>query len=218
MKLTRNAVFAACLSVTGMMLPYAAQAITADSLQTLSDAWATGKYHQQGPDQTETFDKLLGELDGALSDEPSNTELKVLKATTLSTYASIQGGLEALKKVEKARDLLEEVIASTDSFDTGMAYGVLGSLYANVPRWPIAFKNTKKAEKYLRTGVELAPESLDAHYYLAKFLNDQKRYAEAEKYYLNALETPHRTERFIADEARREEAERELEAMLKAWG
>src|SRR5690606_1374441 len=76
-------------------------------------------------------------------------EPKIWEAIILSTDAGIVKGLSALGKVKKARALLEAALKIDPQAMDGSAHTSLGSLYYQVPGWPVAFGDRKKAEKHL---------------------------------------------------------------------
>ena len=87
----------------------------------------------------------------------------------------------------------------------GSAYTSLGALYYQVPGWPIAFGNDKKARKFLEKAVSLNPDGIDSNYFYGDFLLQQKEYVAAKIAFEKALAAPDRPGRALADSGRREE-------------
>jgi Tfp pilus assembly protein PilF len=80
----------------------------------------------------------------------------------------------------------------------------LGALYYQVPGWPLAFGDKKKARSYLEKAVAMSENGLDANYFYGDFLIDRKLYLEAIPVLENALAAPVLEGRPIADQGRRE--------------
>ena len=107
------------------------------------------------------------------------------------TYAK-----EAKKILEKADGI------SPAALDAG-APTCLGVLYYRVPGFPLGFGDTTKARELLKQAVSLAPDGMDANYFYADFLVNEKDYAEAEKVLKHALSLPARPDRPLWDQNRR---------------
>ena len=88
----------------------------------------------------------------------------------------------------------------------GSAYTSLGSLYYQVPGWPIGFGDDEKAEKMLTQALAINPDGLDPNYFYGDFLQRQKRYEEARAALEKALAAKDRPGRELADNGRRAEA------------
>ncbi len=116
-----------------------------------------------------------------------------------------QGGLGALALVKEARGQFEKALALEPRALDGSAYTSLGSLYYQVPGWPLGFGNDKKAWELLVQGLAINPQGIDANYFYGDFLRDQGDYAGAEKAFKHALEAAPRPGRELADAGRRKE-------------
>ena len=86
---------------------------------------------------------------------PDRAEPKIWLAIALSTDAGINGGLSALGEVKEARRLLESAEKIDPAALDGSIYTSLGSLYYQVPGWPIGFGNDDKAEAYLKQALAI---------------------------------------------------------------
>ena len=61
----------------------------------------------------------------------------------------------------------------------GSVYTSLGSLYYQVPGWPIGFGSDKKAESYLKKALAVNPDGMDPNYFYGDFmLQEKKNYSE----------------------------------------
>ncbi len=89
----------------------------------------------------------------------------------------------------------------------GSVYTSMGSLYCQVPGWPLAFGSDDKACAYLEKALSINPDGIDANYFYGDFLLNQGDYAAAAKAFEKAIQAPPRAERPLADQGRRQEAE-----------
>ena len=87
----------------------------------------------------------------------------------------------------------------------GSAYTSLGSLYYQVPGWPIGFGSDKKAKEFLAKSLEINPDGIDSNFFNADFLIEQNKKAEAKVLLEHALEASPRPGREVADNGRRQE-------------
>nr|MBP8885461.1 tetratricopeptide repeat protein [Pseudomonas sp.] len=152
------------------------------------------------------FAKLVTQADAALASEPKAPELLIWRGIILSTEAGAKGGLGALGLVKEAKASLEQALAIDPQALAGSAYTSLGSLYYQVPGWPIGFGDDEKAEKMLTQSLAINPDGLDPNYFYGDFLQRQKRYEEARAALEKALAAKDRPGRELADNGRRAEA------------
>ena len=136
---------------------------------------------------------------------PSRAEPKIWEAIILSTDAGIVKGLSALPKVEKAKVLLEASQKIDPTALEGSAHTSLGSLYYQVPGWPVAFGDDKKAEDHLKMALQINPNGIDPNYFYGDFLLQDGRAEEAKTYLSRALSAPARLGRELADAGRHQE-------------
>lgn len=156
---------------------------------------------------------LVDELDAELSAQPKQAEALIWRGIAEATLAGYKGGLGALSLLRDARRDFEAAIDIDDSALSGAAHTSLGSLYYQVPGWPISFGSNTKAEVELKKGLAIAPNDIDANYFYADYLRDRGDKAEARVYYKRALTAPARSGRSLADEGRREQIRKALSAM-----
>lgn len=172
----------------------------------LQNRWAEIKYHGMDTDTQITQMSTLSDEAGSLvAANPARAEPKIWQAIILSSEAGLIKGLSALPKVKKAKTLLEEAAKIDTNALQGSAYTSLGSLYYQVPSWPIAFGDNDKAGKYLQAALQINPDGIDTNYFYGDYLIHQKRYAEAIPVLEKALAAPDRPGRALADEGRRQE-------------
>lgn len=177
------------------------------SMQT---EWAHIKYEVEKDQQESMLEALANATEETLKQHPDSAEVLIWRAIILSTYAGEKGGLGALGLVKEAKRLLELSIELDPSALQGSAYTSLGSLYYQVPGWPIGFGSDKKAKQYLAKSLEINPDGIDSNFFNADFLLEQSENAKAKELLEHALEAKPRPGREIADNGRR----KEIQALL----
>lgn len=190
----------------------------AQDILRLQDGWAVAKYRTPDKQQDEAFKRLASEADQVVASHDGKAEPLIWKAIILSSHAGAVGGLGALGKVKEARRLLEQAEAIDPAALDGSVYTSLGSLYYQVPGWPVGFGSDEQAEKYLKKALSINPDGIDPNYFYGDYLLEQKRYEEAARYLEKALQAPDRPNRALADEGRREEARSRLVQARKHIG
>jgi tetratricopeptide (TPR) repeat protein len=179
-------------------------------IRHLQDGWAVANYKTSEKQQDEAFKRLSAEAEQVMERHAGRAEPLVWKAIILSSHAGAVGGLGALGKVKEARRLLEQAEAIDPEALDGSVYTSLGSLYYQVPGWPVGFGSDEQAEKYLKKALSVNPDGIDPNYFYGDYLLEQKRYREAVGYLEKALQAPDRPQRAVADEGRRNEARNKL--------
>ena len=119
-----------------------------EKVAALQTEWARIKYKVAGDDEkVKAFQLLETEAAAVTQQFAGKAEPLIWQAIILSTEAGIGGGLSALPKVKQAKKLLEASLQIDPKALEGSASTSLGSLYYQVPGWPIGFGDDKKAEK-----------------------------------------------------------------------
>ncbi|PZO88108.1 MAG: hypothetical protein DI626_02480 [Micavibrio aeruginosavorus] len=177
-----------------------------EQIKPLQDEWARIKY--QIPDketQLSAIQALEARAAQLSAANPARAEPKIWEAIILSTDAGIVKGISALPKVERAKTLLEMSEKIDPNALNGSAHTSLGSLYYQVPGWPVAFGDNKKAEEHLKTALQINPDGIDPNFFYGDFLLQDDRADEARTYLNRALQAPARPGRELADAGRRQE-------------
>lgn len=203
MKLLRNAACALlCLtSLPSFALSEQGQA----QLQNLQDRWAEINYQLPKEQREKAFASLSKQAQQAVAAEPNAAELQIWNGIILSTYAGAKGGLGALGLVKEAKASLEQGLALDPKALSGSAYTSLGSLYYQVPGWPVGFGDDEKAEAMLKQALAINPDGIDPNYFYGDYLARAKRFAEAKAALEKALQAPPRPNRQSADVGRKQE-------------
>lgn len=213
MKFTKQLIFCSAIFITSAM---SIQAADDNVLSTIQHEWARCQYKLPASASKENcFEKLDEQAAALQAKEPTRNDLKVWLAIVKSTYAGSKGGLGALSLVKQAKVLLEEVIAQDPTVLDGSAYTSLGSLYYQVPGWPVSFGDNEKAEALLKKALQINPNGIDPNYFYADYLLSEGKKAQAKTYFEKALQAPARPGREDADAGRRNEINEKLSEINK---
>lgn len=190
-----------------LTIAFQAGADTVPPAEGLAQAWDHVQFELTDKDQRlKGFANIADEADRMIQDDPGNAEAMVWEAICLSSVAGEIRGPSALGKVNKARDLLLSAESiNPDTLGDGSIYSSLGSLYYQVPSFPIGFGNKKKAREYLSKALAQNPEGIDPNYFMADLMVHTGDYKAALKYVSAAEAAPLRPGREIADAGRRKE-------------
>ena len=115
-------------------------------------------------------------------------------------YAGYKGGIGALKYAKASRKYLEQSVKLDPTIYGASAHAVLGTLYAQVPGWPVGFGDKKKALNNYQAALRFSPDGLDSNFTYAQYLFSQKKYKDAKRYLEKAALAPPRPDRPKADE------------------
>ena len=179
-------------------------------LADIQHDWAVANYETPKKEQEKAFETLVEKARGLVASQPGKAEPKVWLAIVLSTQAGVTGGLGALGKVKEARKLLEAAQKIDATVLNCSIYTSLGSLYYQVPGWPLGFGKTSKAEEYLQKALAMNPDGIDPNYFYGDFMLKEKKYDEAVKYLKKAQSAPPRPDRPLADQGRQKEIAKKL--------
>ena len=171
----------------------------------LQQEWAEIKYRHPKEVQEQHFTVLLKSAEDAVAKVPDDPELWVWYGIIEGSTAGARGGLGALGLVKNAKKSFERAIAINAFVLEGSALTSLGSLYYQVPGWPIGFGDDKKALEFLRKGLAANPDGIDSNFFYGDFLYRSGDYPGAEQALRKALMAPPRTGRAVADEGRKSE-------------
>ncbi|MDD5393950.1 MAG: tetratricopeptide repeat protein [Thiothrix sp.] len=191
-------------------IPTFAQAASAD-VTGLQQEWARIKYQVSGKDaQLQAIHALEETAAQTVAANPNSAEPMIWQGIILATDAGIVKGMSALGTVKQAKALFEKSLQLDPTALEGSAQASLGSLYYQVPGWPVAFGDDAKAEEHLKAALKINPNGIDANYFYGDFLLQAKRYDEAVTYLNTALNAPARAGRQVADAGRKQEIKQAL--------
>jgi tetratricopeptide (TPR) repeat protein len=182
-------------------------------LVDIQQRWAEIQYQMPEGEREKAFENLAGDAEAFVVHYPDRAEPLIWKGIVLSAYAGAKGGLGALGLVKEARKTLEAAIAIDPDALDGSAYTSLGSLYYQVPGWPLSFGDEKQAEEFLRKALAINPDGIDQNYFFGDLLMEQGERKRAMIYLNNALKASPRPGRELADEGRRKEIRSRLDML-----
>jgi tetratricopeptide (TPR) repeat protein len=197
----------ACLITGWLIAASGALAGVGDDVAEVQRAWERIKYELPASEQEPALERLARRAEKVMTDYPASAEAAIWHGIVEASYAGAKGGLGALSAAKSARKSFEQALALDPNALQGSAYTSLGSLYYQVPGWPIGFGNDKKALELLRKGLALNPDGIDPNYFYGDYLFRTGDYEGAEAALAKALQAPPRAGRQLADEGRRKEAQ-----------
>ena len=201
------------LLFTAITFPLAALAGLDEDIATLQTEWARIKYERPAAEQEKAFAELARSADAMRGKYAGRAEPQIWYGIIAASYAGARGGLGALGLAKDAKKALEQALEIDPKALEGSAYRRLGSLYYQVPGWPIGFGSDDKARALLDKALALNPDGIDPNYFMGDFLYRKGDYAAARQALDKALKAPPRPGREAADQGRRKEIEALLAAM-----
>lgn len=200
-----------------MMVGVVAMPLWASDLETelvgIQQQWAKIQYQLPESEREEAFKSLKADAEQFVAQYPGRAEPLIWQGIVLSTYAGAKGGLGALGLVKEARKSLEAALAIDPDALDGSAYTSLGSLYYQVPGWPLGFGDDDKARSYLQKALTINPDGIDANFFFGDFLLEQGEPGRARTYLRKVLQVAGRPGREVADAGRRKEAQERIDAL-----
>lgn len=202
------------LAVPAMMLiSMTAIAGLDEDVRALQGEWEQIKYGRPAAEQEKAFESLTKTADAVRAKYAGRAEPQIWYGIIAASYAGARGGLGALSIVKEAKKALEQALALDAKALDGSAYTSLGSLYYQVPGWPIGFGDHDKARELLQKALALNPDGIDPNYFFGDFLYRKGDYEAARQVLEKALKARPRPERPLADAGRRKEIQALLSAM-----
>lgn len=187
----------------------AVQAASLDAdLLSLAQRWDHANFEiKDAATRLTELKKLEGEAATLAAKNPKSADPLAWEGIIASSEAGASGGLGALGFAKGAKKLFEQAATlNSNALGDGSVNTSLGSLYAQVPGFPIGFGDASKAKQYLAKGLAQNPTGLDANFFEADYLFRQKDYAGAKKSLEAALNAPARPGRDVGDKGRKAEA------------
>jgi len=203
-----------CAGIVGLgLLSSTAWADLETNVLALQKQWAEVNYQIEGKDQISAFERLIIDADAVVVANPKQAAPLIWRGIIKSTLAGKKGGLGALGLAKAAKKDLEKSLTLDATAMLGSALTSLGTLYLNVPGWPVGFGSDKKAEKFLLKAIAINPDGIDSNYFYADFLMAKKRNQEAATYFRKAQNAAPRLNRPLADSGRQKEIATALESI-----
>ena len=182
-----------------------------EEVRVLQRAWEEIKYRKPAAEQPAAYETLAKEAAQVRARYAERAEPEIWYGIIVASHAGAKGGFGALSLAKQAKQALEHALALDAKALEGSAYTSLGSLYYQVPGWPIGFGDDRKARELLQQALALNPEGIDPNFFLGDYLYRKGDYAGARQALERALKAAPRPDRPLADEGRR----LEIETLLK---
>jgi len=208
-----KSVMALALSI--VMLSAAATAgEVEDAVLKLQHEWAQANYKTPDNQKEATFKALVDRAAALTAKFPNRAEPKIWEAIIRAGYAGAMGGVSsmfnAMPQMEQGRDLLLAAERIDANALHGSVYTTLGSFYYMVPGGFIGFGDDDKALEYLNKAIAVAPDDLDANYFMGDYWLEQKKYKQAVPYFQKVLDLPAVENRPVYSAGRKAEAAAKL--------
>jgi tetratricopeptide (TPR) repeat protein len=178
-----------------------------DEVRSLQQGWEQVKYGTPAAGQASAYEALAKRAAEVRSSHPGRAEPEIWYGIIVASQAGARGGLGALALAKDAKKSFERALALDSSALEGSAYTSLGSLYYQVPGWPIGFGDDDKARELLEKALAINPAGMDPNFFMGDLLYRKGDYQGARSALARALKAPPRPERPLADAGRRKEIE-----------
>lgn len=193
-----------CFGILLLVAVGTAQAASLEAeIKELAHAWDTANFAADGADKEKALAALAERAQALGAAWPNRAEPLIWEGIVLASWAGAKGGLGALKLAKQARDRLHLAESIDPAALNGSVYTTLGSLYYQVPGWPVGFGDDKKAGEYLKKALAINPDGIDPNFFYGDYLIEEGDYQQAVAVLQHALEAPPRPGREVADEGRR---------------
>lgn len=192
------------------VVPALADEVT-DRVAALAETWSHVNYEVPESRRLAEMEALADRADALVAQYPNRAEPLVWDGIITATAGGLKGGLGGLALAREAKEHLERAERINPNVLDGSVYTSLGSLYAQVPGFPVGFGNNGKAREYLQRALRANPNGIDPNYFMGDFLIRQRDFDGAIAALERALAAPDRPGRQIADRGRRQEARELLE-------
>ena len=117
--------------------PFAALAGVDEDVRALQNEWAQIKYARPAGEQEKALASLTKSADAVRDKYAGRAEPQIWYGIIAGSYAGARGGLGALGLAKDAKKAFEQALEIDPKALDGSAYTSLGSLYYQVPGWPI---------------------------------------------------------------------------------
>jgi len=193
------------MTTLNFVMPGVANANIDNELLKVQQNWAIVNYQMKGKSQESAFEELILQISQLNKKYETQAEGYIWNGIIKSSFAGVKGGLGALSLAKESKKLLEKSIEINATALNGSAYTSLGTLYSQVPGWPIGFGSDKKAKKHFAKALEINPKGIDPNYFYAQFLFEDEQYRKAKKHLQVAQQATPRENRSLADSSRQQE-------------
>jgi len=208
-------IVAALTILSVVNVAHASELKDSPALLALQHEWAHINYGVEKDQKEAAFASLAEKAQVWSAQNEGKVEPLIWQAIIKSTYAGAKGGLGALTLMEEARDLLLKAESIEPAALNGSIYTSLGSFYYMTPGWPIGFGDDDKALEYLDKAISIAPNDMDANYFMGDYWLEDHKYKKAVVYLQQVIDLPAVENRPVYSAGRKAEALVKLEKAKK---
>ena len=205
-----------CLALC-LASPAMAQGSSDAAFDDLARAWAHVNYEIKDPKaEAAAARDLVAQAEAAVMRWPGRAEPLAWQALALLCEADARHNISSLQLVGRAHALLEQAARiDPNAIGPGVIYANIGSLFAELPGFPVSFGDARKAKIYLDKALAANPTGLDANYFYGDYLYRQGQPSKAIQALEKALQAPARPGRPLADSGRKWEATQLLDKIRR---
>ncbi|WP_018293441.1 tetratricopeptide repeat protein [Mariprofundus ferrooxydans] len=210
---------AAAFVATGMLASTACADEVDNAVLVLQHEWAQANYKTADDKKEAVFKALVNKAAALDAKYPDRAEPKIWEAIIRAGYAGAMGGVSsmfnAMPQMKQGRDLLLAAEKIDPHALHGSVYTTLGSFYYMVPGGFIGFGDDDKAMEYLNKAIAMAPNDMDANYFMGDYWMEHKKYKKAIPYLEKVIALPAVADRPVYSAGRKAEAVEKLKKAKK---
>lgn len=203
----------------GISMPAAHADEVTDAVSDLQHQWAQANYKTPDKQKEAVFKVLVDKASSLTEKYPNRAEPKIWEAIIRAGYAGAMGGLSsmfnAMPQMKKGRDLLLAAEKIDPQAMHGSIYTTLGSFYYMTPGGFIGFGDDDKALEYLNKAIAMAPDDMDANYFMGDYWLEQKKYKKSLPWFEKVVSLPDVPGRPVYSAGRKAEAMTKLARVKK---
>ena len=188
---------AGLLATVLVWTPSVVAATTEDAVQGIKQALLEAP--PSGTHRARALEALLQRVQANAGGDSRPAELLVWEGIVVAHLSAARANLSSLRLAKSARALFEAAEAMDPAALDWSVYSLLGYLYANVPGWPLGFRDNERARGHYRHAITLNPSGAEPHRAYGEFLLKQEQYGAAVRELEFALQAPLRTGEEAAD-------------------
>ncbi|MDX8403550.1 MAG: hypothetical protein R8K54_03990 [Mariprofundaceae bacterium] len=189
------------------------------AVSDLQHQWAEANYRTPDKQKEDVFKTLVDKASSLTEKYSNRAEPKIWEAIIRAGYAGAMGGVSsmfnAMPQMKMGRDLLLAAEKIEPRAMHGSIYTTLGSFYYMTPGGFIGFGDDDKALEYLNKAIAMAPDDMDANYFMGDYWLEQKKYKKALPYFEKVLSLPNVPSRPVYSVGRKAEATEKLAKVKK---
>jgi tetratricopeptide (TPR) repeat protein len=145
------------VSCAALLAAPLARADVDDDVRGLQQQWERIKYRKPQAEQEKAFAALAQTAAAVRTRYADRAEPAIWYGIIVASHAGAKGGFGALSLAKEAKQALEHALSIDPKALSGSAYTSLGSLYYQVPGWPIGFGDDAKARELLERALRAPP-------------------------------------------------------------